>query len=498
MHRHTFAFLSLTVFGFASAVSAQAPPIGATCTVFPANNIWNTAVDQLPVAANSSTYVNTIGAATGVHPDFGAGTYDGGPIGIPFITVPGTQTKYLATFTYADESDAGPYAIPLTAPIEGGSASTGDRHAISVDTDNCILYELYAAYPQASSWQAGSGAIFSLASNALRPSGWTSADAAGLPIFPGLVRFDEIVAGEIRHALRFTVPQSQKAFVWPARHYASSLTGAQYPPMGARFRLRASFDISGYSPTNQIILKALKKYGMMIADNGSAWYLSGAPDSRWNNDDLHNLGGVHGSDFEVVDVSGLMVDPNSGQALQSSAVSVTVTPATASVQVNMTQQFNATVNNSTNQVVTWSVSASGGAITSGGLYMAPASVPSGTVTVTATSTTVPAVLGTATVTVTNPPPPPPPVSIAISPTSATVRVGRTRAFTATVQNTTDKAVIWKVNGVTGGSSTVGTISSLGTYLAPSKVPAGGTVTVSAVSHADSTKSASALVTISKR
>ena len=169
MRRRTFAFLSLTIFGFASAVSAQAPPIGATCTVFPANNIWNTAVDQLPVAANSSTYVNTIGAATGVHPDFGSGTYGGGPIGIPFITVPGTQTKYPATFTYADESDPGPYAIPLNAPIEGGSASTGDRHAISVDTDNCILYELYAAYPQASSWQAGSGAIFNLLSNASPP-----------------------------------------------------------------------------------------------------------------------------------------------------------------------------------------------------------------------------------------------------------------------------------------------------------------------------------------
>jgi uncharacterized protein YjdB len=250
--------------------------------------------------------------------------------------------------------------------------------------------------------------------------------------------------------------------------------------------------------TNQIILKALKKYGMVIADNGSAWYLSGAPDSRWDNSDLHNLGGVHGSDFEVVDVSGLMVDPNSGQALQSSAVSVTVTPSTATVQVNATQQFNATVNNSSNQVVNWSVSASGGAISPSGFYTAPSSVPSGTVTVTATSTTVPSVAGAATVTVTNPPPPPPPVSVTISPTSATVRVGRTRAFTATVQNTTDKAVIWQVNGITGGNSTIGTISSLGTYLAPSKVPAGGTVQVSAVSHADNTKSASATVVVSRR
>lgn len=455
-------------------------------------------MDQLPVAPSTSTYVNTIGAATGVHADFGSGLWDGGPIGIPFITVPGTQTKYPASFTYADESDPGPYAVPLTAPIEGGSASTGDRHAISIDTDNCILYELYAAYPQASSWQAGSGSIFNLVSNALRPSGWTSADAAGLPIFPGLVRFDEILSGEIRHALRFTVPQTQRAFVWPARHYASSLTGSQYPPMGVRFRLRANFDISGYSPTNQIILKALKKYGMMIADNGSAWFLSGAPDSRWDNSDLHNLGAVHGSDFEVVDVSGLMVDPNSGQALQSSAVSVTVSPATATVQVNQTQQFKATVNNSGSQTVTWSVSLSGGAITSGGLYTAPSSVPAGAVTVTATSSTIPPVSGTATVTVTNPPPPPPPVSVTISPTIATVRAGKTKAFTATVQNTSNTAVTWKVNGIIGGNASVGFISSLGTYKAPVTVPLQLVVTVSAVSVADPTKFANATVTVARR
>ena len=241
----------------AGLAAAQAPTIG-NCPVLPANNIWNTRVDQLPVSPSSSTWVSTIGATTGVHPDFGAGQWNGGPIGIPFITVPGTQTKYPATFTYQSESDTGPYAIPLNAPIEGGSASTGDRHAISIDTDNCILYEIYYAFPQAASWQGGSGAIFNLNSNALRPATWTSADAAGLPIFPGLLRFDEILAGEIRHAIRFTVPQTQKAYVWPARHYASSLTGSQYPPMGARFRLRATFDISGYSATNQIILTAMK------------------------------------------------------------------------------------------------------------------------------------------------------------------------------------------------------------------------------------------------
>jgi hypothetical protein len=485
--------LCLAAFGFACAAHAQAPTIGPACTVFPADNIWNTPVDQLPVAPNSSTYVNTIGASTGVHPDFGGGTWNGGPIGIPFITVPGSQTKYAATFLYADESDPGPYAVPLTAPIEGGSASTGDRHALSIDINNCILYELYNAFPQTSSWQADSGAIFNLLLNNLRPSGWTSADAAGLPIFPGLVRYDEIAAGEIRHALRFTVPQTQKAYVWPARHYASSLTGAQYPPMGVRFRLRASFDISSFSPTNQIILNALKKYGMMIADNGSAWYLSGAPDSRWDDSDLHNLGAVHGSDFEVVDVSGLMISPDSGQARQATAITVTVTPGSVSVQVGNTQPFSATVNNSSNQAVTWSASA--GTISLTGVYTAPASVPSPpTVTIQATSLADTSAVGTASVTVT---PASQPVSVTISPTSATVRVGRTRAFTATVQNAANTSVIWKVNGVTGGTSTVGTISSLGTYKAPSSVPSPSTVTVTAVSVADPTKSASAVVTVSK-
>jgi hypothetical protein len=310
-------YAQLMLWGLLGFSAAAQPPTIGNCTVLPADSIWNTPIDQLPVSANSATWVNTIGSAKPVHPDFGSGTYNGAPIGIPFVTVPGTQTKYPATFTYADESDPGPYAIPLNAPIEGGSQSTGDRHAIAIDTDNCILYELYAAYPQTASWTAGSGAIFNLFSDALRPSGWTSADAAGLAIFPGLLRYDEVASGEIRHAIRFTVPQTRNSFVWPARHYASALTGSQYPPMGARFRLKASFDISGYSATNQVILRALQKYGMMIADNGSSWYISGAPDSRWNNDDLHLLTQILGSNFEGVDVSGLMVDPNSGQAYQS-------------------------------------------------------------------------------------------------------------------------------------------------------------------------------------
>ena len=296
----------------AGAGWAQSPTIGS-CPVFPANNIWNMPVDQLPVSSNSATYVNTIGQSTALHPDFGT-VYDGAPNGIPYITVPGTQTKYPATFTYSDESDPGPYAIPLTAPIEGGSDSSGDRHVISADTTNCILYEMWSAYPQTASWQAGSGAIFDLTSNVLRPAGWTSADAAGLPVFPGLVKYDEVLAGAITHAIRLTVSQTRDTYVWPARHYASSLTGSQYPPMGVRFRLKASYDISSYSAQNQIILTALKKYGMMIADNGSAWYISGAPDSRWNDSDLHNVGQITGADFEAVDVTPMMVNANSGQA----------------------------------------------------------------------------------------------------------------------------------------------------------------------------------------
>ena len=414
--------LSLMLFA-CSAAFGQSPTVGS-CRVLPADNIWNTPVDQLIVSALSSTWVTTIGSTKTVHADFGSGVYDGAPIGIPFVTVPGTQTKYPATFTYADESDPGPYAVPLTAPIEGGAQSTGDRHALAIDTDHCTLYELYAAYPQAAGWSAGAGAIFNLLSNALRPSGWTSTDAAGLPVFPGLLRYDEIAAGEIRHAIRFTVPQTQRAFVWPARHYASSLTGTQYPPMGARFRLRAGFDISGYSAANQVILRALKKYGMILADNGSAWYLSGAPDSRWNNDDLHNLGQIHGSDFEAVDVSSLMIDPNSGQAAQSTTVTVTVSPSSASVQTNATKQFTAAVTNATTQTVNWSVNGAPGGnsavglVSVTGLYTAPAVPPSGgTVMVQAASTVSPSATGSATVTVTSPPAAP--VLTSIAPNSGT-------------------------------------------------------------------------------
>jgi hypothetical protein len=299
----------IVLFSFVGVATSQA------CGVFPADNIWNVPIDSLPVDSNSSAYVATIGPTNGLHPDFGSGDWPPGsdsPIGIPYVTVPGTQPKVEVSFDYADESDPGPYPIPPNPPIEGGPQSDGDRHILIIDTDNCILYELYYAFPQQDgSWHAGSGAIFDLKSDQLRPAGWTSADAAGLPIFPGLVRYDEVASGEINHALRFTVPQTRNTYIWPARHFASSLTGSQYPPMGQRFRLKADFDVSGFSPANQVILTALKRYGMIVADNGSSWFVSGVPDPRWNNDDLGMLHQVLGSNFEAVDESSLMVNPDS-------------------------------------------------------------------------------------------------------------------------------------------------------------------------------------------
>jgi hypothetical protein len=229
--------------------------------------------------------------------------------------VPGTQPPVTVTFDYDDESDPGPYPIPPDAPIEGGPDSDGDRHVLVLDRDNCVLYEMWDSWPQPDgSWHAGSGAVFDLDSYDLRPDGWTSADAAGLPILPGLVRYDEVAAGEIRHAIRFTARQTNgDYYVWPARHKASSLSGSQYPPMGQRFRLKDEFDISGFSPEVQVILQAMKTYGIILADNGSNWFISGVPDERWDNDVLRELKQVHGSDFEAVDVSSLTIDPDSGQ-----------------------------------------------------------------------------------------------------------------------------------------------------------------------------------------
>jgi hypothetical protein len=568
------------VLGLYSARVAYAQHSIGGCPILPANNIWNTPVDTLAVLPNSASMVTTIGANTGFHADFGAGTWDGGPIGIPFVLVPGTQTAYPATFLYASESDAGPYRVPLNAPIEGGSSSTGDRHAIAVDTGHCVLYELYRAFPQTASWSADSGAIYDLRSNALRPATWTSADAAGLPILPGLVTYDEVLSGEITHAIRFTVPKTRREFVWPARHYASTLTGTQYPRMGERFRLKASFNISSFPPDVQVILRAMKKYGIILADNGSAWYISGAPDDRWNDNNLHTLGQLLGSNFEAVDATALRIDPDSGAAVQN-GITVTVSPSSASVRLGRSQAFAATVTGAPGTVL-WSVNdipggdTVVGTIDASGQYTAPSVVPTpATVTVRATSTSSAASTGSALVTVlplpaisaVSPTSLPtgnfslaitgvgfvpgssvvfdgqaiattfvsvtqlqatgnapvanqtvpvavdtpdgehsntvyiavtvPKVTVTISPTSATVRVRHTTAFSASVSGSADKTVIWTVNGIVGGNSVFGTISTSGRYRAPNAVPQPAVVTVSATAAADQTTSASASVTVSK-
>jgi hypothetical protein len=280
-------------------------PNAPRCEIFPANNAWNQRVDKLPVAKNSATLIKSIGLDAPLHPDFGSGKYDGEPIGIPFDVVSSKTPTYKVKFDYSDESDHVRYPIPAHVHIEGGPRSTGDRHAILVDKSNCRLYELYDLHHRNSGWTAGSGATWSLRSNHLRPAGWTSADAAGLPIFPGLARWDEVSRGVIDHALRFTAPETRRAYVYPARHYASSSSDPSLPPMGLRVRLKASVDISTFPKQARVVLKALQVYGMILADNGSPWYVSGAPNRHWSNDQLHSLGRLAGSDFEVVDTSSL-------------------------------------------------------------------------------------------------------------------------------------------------------------------------------------------------
>jgi hypothetical protein len=260
-------------------------------------------VDRLPVHPSSDAIVRSIGSRETMHADFGSGRYAGGPIGIPFVAVKGDQPRVRVSFEYADESDRGRYPIPRRVPIEGGRSSDGDRHVIVVDRARCRLYELFAAYPRdgGARWSAGSGAVWNLRSNRLRPRGWTSADAAGLPILPGLARYDEVRAGRIDHALRFTASRTRRAFVYPARHFASDLTDPDLPAMGQRMRLKAGYPISSFPRQARVVLRALKRYGMILADNGSPWYVSGAPNPGWDNDQLHALHRVPVSAFEVVD-----------------------------------------------------------------------------------------------------------------------------------------------------------------------------------------------------
>ena len=290
--------LALVAGGSAGALRHPHAP---RCPVFPASNAWNQRVDRLPVAPDSDAIVRSIGLDDHVHADFGSGLWEGHPIGIPVTFVGGRQAKTRVQFEYASESDRGPYPIPRNVKIEGGS----DRHALIVDRDRCVLYELFALERRGGGWRAGSGAIWSLRSNKLRPAGWTSADAAGLPILPGLARYDEVARGRIDHALRFTVSRTRRAYVWPARHFASDATDPALPPMGLRVRLKADFDTRPFPRQARIVLEALKRYGMIVADNGSDWYVTGEPHPRWSNDQLHTLHRVPGSAFEVVDTSSL-------------------------------------------------------------------------------------------------------------------------------------------------------------------------------------------------
>jgi hypothetical protein len=296
------AVVAVALLASGGQAEALRHPAAARCPVFPASNAWNQRVDKLPVTADSHAIVRSIGVGDHVHADFGSGLWDGGPIGIPVTVVGRATPSSRVSFEYASESDKGPYPIPRGVRIEGGPNADGDRHAILLDKDRCKLYELFALSPKPSGgWRAGSGAIFDLRSNRLRPAGWTSADSAGLPIFPGLARYDEVKRGRIDHALRFTVSRTRRAFVWPARHFASDLTDPSLPPMGLRLRLKASFDTRPFPRQARIVLEALKRYGMIVADNGSDWYISGAPDPRWSNDQLHTLHNVTGLAFEVVD-----------------------------------------------------------------------------------------------------------------------------------------------------------------------------------------------------
>lgn len=310
--------LALAAAAFSTGAAQQAPssrtrpgPQIAGCPIFPADNVWNVPIDKLPLDPRSKDYVNSIGVDKPLHPDFASVP----TIGMPITVMDSHVTWVKVTFDYGD-SDPGSYPIPPNAPFEGGPNGdpNGDRHMILVDKDRCMLVEIGNVKKLSDiAWKAGAGIKIDLTSNGLRPDGNTSADAAGFAVLPGLVRYDEVAAGEIRHAIRFTAPKTQQAHIWPARHDASRITDPKFPPMGVRFRLRADFDISGFSKSDQVILTALKRYGMFLADNGSSWFISGATDPRWNDDDLHELTKVKGSDFEAVDESNWQYLPDSAR-----------------------------------------------------------------------------------------------------------------------------------------------------------------------------------------
>jgi len=332
--RVPIAALLITPFLAAPALPAQAAPVpSTTCQVFPADNIWNTDISTLPVHARSGQWLTSMSAGTtNLHPDFG-----GPPYGFPFNVVSNTHPTVSVSFQYASESDPGPYPVGADTSIENGS----DRHALIVNRDTCTLYELFGLAGSGSSWTAGSGAIFPLGSDALRPLNWTSADAAGLPIFPGLVRWDEVQAGAINHAIRFTAVSTDRSFLWPARHQAGTASNPTLPPMGARFRLKAGFDISHFSAQAQVILRALQHYGMILADNGSNWFFSGTEDANWQDSLLTELKSVPAAQFEAVDESSLMVDPNSATTTPTAPPAAPGTPAAIAGEASATVTWSA-------------------------------------------------------------------------------------------------------------------------------------------------------------
>jgi hypothetical protein len=308
------AAVALALVAQPASAAVRAIP-GTTCTAFPADNVWHADIRRLPVHTRSGQWLSHMSPTRRLHPDFGP-SYGAQPVpyGIPITVVAGTHAKVGVRFDYASESDRGPYPLGSDTKIEGGSTADGDRHAVIVDKSTCRLYETYATRKSGTTWYAGSGAIWSLGSNALRPRGWTSADAAGLPILPGLLRYDEVAAGSVDHAIRFTTNVTDRRYVWPARHQAGSVTDPSYPPMGARFRLKAGYSLAGLRPDTQTVLRAMKTYGLILADNGSPWYFQGTSDTRWPAALLDQLKRIPASAFEAVDESRLMVSPDSGQA----------------------------------------------------------------------------------------------------------------------------------------------------------------------------------------
>jgi len=358
---HAFA-LSITILLLTSGIALSQTGTCAGMTVgqltslngfvpFQSNSLWNTDISTAPVDPNSANYINFIGSTVTLHPDFGSGTFHNQTLGIPYQIVAGTQAKVPVTLgAFFDESDPGPEPIPSNALIEGyPKPGNGDRHVLVLEKDGCWLYELYNATLKSGKWSADATSIWDMTINEQRPYTWTSADAAGLPVFVGLARYDEVAAGAINHALRFTVPTSQRAFVMPATHWASTTTDPNAPPMGLRIRLKASFNISGYPADDQVILTAMKKYGMILADNGSAIFISGAPDNRWNNTNLNLLKQITASNFEVVQTGTIYTPANVPTGPNPTISSFSANPTSVSAGQPVTLSWS--VSNSTYNII---------------------------------------------------------------------------------------------------------------------------------------------------